>query len=161
MEEGLLPRSRNFPKCKKAMSIDNTVHGHGIGRFRCHRKHSSGQKIELQITKNTFFEHFKVSPIKAILLMYCFATKMSFDQAIRETSLEEEETSRETIADWYCYFREICMNALDRTYENNKIGGEGHVIEIDECKIGRRKYNRGRMIDGRWILGMIEMEISD
>lgn len=28
-------------------------------------------------------------------------------------------------------------------------------MEIDECKIGRRKYERGRVIKGSWILGMI------
>lgn len=50
------------------------------------------------------------------------------------------------------------MDALDNVYYDNKIGGEGHTVEIDKCKIGRRKYNRGRIIEGHWILGMIDRE---
>jgi len=96
--------------------------------------------------------------MKAVLLIYGFATKMSFDQAIRETSLEGEQTSSETVTDWYSYCREICMDTLDCKYDEGEIGGEGHIVEIDECKIGRRKYNKGRMIDGHWILGMIDRE---
>ena len=37
-----------------------------------------------------------------------------------------------------------------------KIGGEGLVVEVDETKIGRRKYNRGRLVDGVWVFGMCE-----
>ena len=39
---------------------------------------------------------------------------------------------------------------------NEKIGGPGKVVEIDEAKFGKRKYNRGRLIEGRWVLGGIE-----
>ena len=31
------------------------------------------------------------------------------------------------------------------------------MIEIDEMKMGRRKYNRGRVVDGSWILGFIDI----
>ena len=36
------------------------------------------------------------------------------------------------------------------------IGGEGQIVEIDEAKIGKRKYNKGRLIEGQWIFGGIE-----
>ena len=32
-----------------------------------------------------------------------------------------------------------------------KIGGPGVIVEIDEAKFGRRKYNRGRRIEGQWV----------
>ncbi|KII67214.1 hypothetical protein RF11_03425 [Thelohanellus kitauei] len=36
------------------------------------------------------------------------------------------------------------------------IGGENRVVEIDEAKIGKRKYNRGRWVGGYWIFGGFE-----
>jgi ISXO2-like transposase domain len=36
------------------------------------------------------------------------------------------------------------------------IGGEEIVVEVDETKMGRRKYNKGHKVDGVWILGMVE-----
>lgn len=34
-----------------------------------------------------------------------------------------------------------------------QIGCEGIIVEIDESKFGKRKYNR---VEGVWVLGMLE-----
>lgn len=34
-----------------------------------------------------------------------------------------------------------------------RIGEPQAVVQIDEAKFGRRKYNRGRVIEGQWVLG--------
>jgi len=36
------------------------------------------------------------------------------------------------------------------------IGGPNKVVEIDECKIGRRKYNRGKWVEVQWVFGLVE-----
>ncbi len=36
---------------------------------------------------------------------------------------------------------------------SEQIGGKGIEIEIDESKFGRRKYYRGKRVDGQWVLG--------
>ena len=47
-------------------------------------------------------------------------------------------------------------------YENqiNLIGGNDIVVEIDESKFGRRKYNKGHKVDGVWVLGMVEKTLE-
>jgi len=48
------------------------------------------------------------------------------------------------------------MATLDKQFEQKDLlGGIGEVVEIDECRIGRRKYERGRIVEELWILGMI------
>ena len=36
------------------------------------------------------------------------------------------------------------------------IGGPGHIVEIDEAKFGKQKYDVGFWRDGRWVLGGVD-----
>ena len=42
------------------------------------------------------------------------------------------------------------------TFVPTIIGGPGSIIEIDESKFGKRKYNQGRYVEGHWVFGGIE-----
>ncbi|KAI8088107.1 hypothetical protein BDF21DRAFT_447738 [Thamnidium elegans] len=35
----------------------------------------------------------------------------------------------------------------------NKIGGRNEIVEIDETKIAKRKYNKGHSVEGAWVIG--------
>jgi len=37
--------------------------------------------------------------------------------------------------------------------DNTMLGGSGKIIEIDEAKIGKRKYHRDRVLRGQWVFG--------
>jgi transposase-like protein len=41
---------------------------------------------------------------------------------------------------------------------SQKIGGPNKIVEIDESKFGRRKYNRGHPVKGQWVFGGVERE---
>jgi len=36
------------------------------------------------------------------------------------------------------------------------LGGPGKVVEVDEAKFGKRKFHRGRRVNGVWIFGILE-----
>jgi len=39
---------------------------------------------------------------------------------------------------------------------NETIGGPGTIVEIDEMKLGKRKFNKGRRIEGQWVFGAVQ-----
>ena len=52
-------------------------------------------------------------------------------------------------------FNTLCQCMAEDLLEDGahrKIGGPGHIIEIDESKFGKRNYNRGRIVVGKWVL---------
>jgi len=50
----------------------------------------------------------------------------------------------QTAVDWNILCRELCEVTLFE--EREKLGGPGKVVEIDESKIGQRKYYRGHVV---------------
>ncbi|KCZ81839.1 hypothetical protein H312_00738 [Anncaliia algerae PRA339] len=62
--------------------------------------------------------------------------------------------SSKTVRRW---LREIAKEAEKKYYNTiGLIGGLGIVVEIDESKLGRRKYFHGYKVDDVWVLGMVE-----
>jgi transposase-like protein len=62
--------------------------------------------------------------------------------------------SSATIVDYFGHFRQLVVSALDE--EDTLIGGPGTVIQVDESKFGKRKNNRGRRVNGAWVIGGVE-----
>ena len=62
----------------------------------------------------------------------------------------------ETLVDWYNLCREVCSEIIEK--DNDKVGGPGKIVEIDESKFGKRKYHKGRRKDGVWVFGGIERD---
>jgi len=150
---GLIPTQKFCKTHKKYMVLQESQHA--CGQFLCMKK--GKYRHIATVAENTWFERCHISPAACIFITYCFSVNMTFEQTIRESSIcDGQQISRETVADRFSFCREVCMAALDEHFENEDLlGGVGEVVEIDECKIGRRKYERGRIVEGSWILGMI------
>uniref|UniRef100_A0A146M924 Uncharacterized protein n=1 Tax=Lygus hesperus TaxID=30085 RepID=A0A146M924_LYGHE len=124
--------------------------------YRC-RKRGKYDKC-VAVFKGSFFSkhqyqwHYK----KILVLTYYFSHNITnYDFLIHETSDPSVTTSTAAIADWISYCREVCEAwAENQTLE--QLGGIGTVVEIDESKVGKRKYHRGRVVEGKWVFGLIE-----
>ena len=79
-------------------------------------------------------------------LTYWWSRQATVSVAIHETGHSEH-----TVVDWFNFHS--AQYFLDHP---STIGGLGKVVEIDESKFGRRKYNRGRYRDGHWVFGGVE-----
>ncbi|XP_064459292.1 uncharacterized protein LOC135369706 [Ornithodoros turicata] len=155
-ERGLVLTTMICPHCGHELSPKPSQRT--FGRFRCRRNHA---EFCQSTTVGTWFENIRLAPEQVLILIYCFSKKMTFRQAIDEASLSSESTMSEaTVADWYSYCREVCTDSI-ADVQSGKIGGTNHTVEIDECKIGRRKYPRGRVVEGTWVLGLIDVTTKE
>lgn len=82
---------------------------------------------------------------------------------VKNASLElikhETRISQKTAVDWSSFAREV---VFDYMFNNRQqMGGPGRTVEIDESKYGRRKYNRGKRVEGQWVFGLIERETGN
>ena len=114
-------------------------------------------KFKKSIRNNTFFSnlHLSISTILLICWMWCkdFTVKLAS---------EELGLNKSTIIDWYRFCRDI----LFFHYENDqnsqeKIGGVGSIVEIDESVFSKRKYHRGRYVKELWVFGGVNRTNKD
>jgi transposase-like protein len=108
-----------------------------------------GCKRKYCIWTNTIFFKSKINKIKILRILELWMMKastniISYVLRISRKSVWNilRKVSKILIPAYY--------NALDM------IGGNNKIIEIDEAKFGKRKYNRGHRVEGVWVLGMIE-----
>lgn len=133
--------------CGETMKIRQRNSGKNKGLyFRC----PSGMcRKEISIRKNTFFEHSHMSVQVILRLTYKFVRQ---ETNIENLKHELEINSDTTIVDWLSFLREICMTYF--IMNPIVLGGEGHIVEIDECYLVKRKYHLGHLVRECWILGI-------
>ncbi|KAK4884047.1 hypothetical protein RN001_000318 [Aquatica leii] len=159
---GLFLRDRICPHCgdnaKLVLEKSKNMY-----MWRCRKRGANPHDFKESLAKNTLFAKTKLPVDRVLHIIYFFAFgENTYDTIIRESSTNDVVTSRESVVQWMAWLREVCFIWLDRHFENEgRIGGPGVVVEIDETKIGKRKYNRGRNVDGHWIVGMVEIDVVE
>jgi hypothetical protein len=118
--------------------------------FICRRKKTVTQNKRKKVVqcnfyksifKGTFFENSHLPVLKIVLFM-----KVLVKKSMNLEDLKEElQISLHTLVDWKSFCREVCINSL---ITDKPLGGIDSIVEIDESKFGRRKYNRGRLVEG-------------
>lgn len=128
-------------KCNKQMKYYKNRQ-----RFRCTSKNCGEQ---ISIRKNTFFNNSKLKIHQILHIGYLWLKGDSVDSISGTTG-----HTRKTIAEFVLHYRNLITDSLD--FEDNKIGGPGIHVQLDETKCGKRKYHRGHRVEGVWVLGGVE-----
>lgn len=142
MDNEIIPKTKICYRCKRSMNLDIVKK-----RFRCDKK--ACPNTNNMLFKGTFFENCKFSISTCLEMMYLGLLNTPVDGIISATAC-----SSHTVCDWMSFLRQMLAESTEETY--NKIGGIGIEVEIDETKMGKRKYNRGHMVEGVWVIAGVE-----
>lgn len=109
-----------------------------------------------KITEGTFFEKTQIQFEDFFVILFMWASNLSVKGVVNLT-----QNSKVLVVQYFRYFRDVCSWKLLNS-PPKQIGGVGHIVEIDESAVSKRKYNRGKRV-GRggktvWVLGMYDKE---
>jgi hypothetical protein len=103
----------------------------------------------LSIRYLSLFEGSKLSIRDNLFLAYEWAANTPIVSAAHEFKL-----SKDVVINFYKKCRDIVAADVDR-HVGELLGGAGQVVEIDECQLGRRKHQRGRVPREIWVFGVL------
>lgn len=128
------------------------------GFWRCQKTRLVNKKkrkccFKLAGSASSIFESSNLSKKNILRFIGWYLTKPSQRQL---TLTREIEISPVTYVHWAAICREVCVAWAVENSE--RLGGEGKIVEIDETKFGKAKYNVGRVIKGQWVFGGVERD---
>ena len=159
----LLNKERQCDYCRRHLNLcHDRREGHTTPVvYRCTNRGCRKRSQYVSIRKGSVFESSNLSLQQILLIINLFTSHItSYEQIRLQSQLTETKLSDETIADWLSHCREICLETIARQTPT-VIGGQGMTVEIDESKFGKRKYNKGRLVEGQWVIGGICRETKD
>ena len=100
----------------------------------------------------SFFESSHLTFYQIIDFLYFWSRKL----LVKDIS-EEVNVATHMAVEWANIIRDICgLWCID---QQQQIGGEGKVVEIDESKWMHRKYHRGKWKERIWVFGIISFQL--
>jgi len=161
-EIGLLAKSRNCDRCRRLLKLcaESRADRSTPYIFRCTNK--ACRKDKFSVRDGTVFQASKLLLQQILTIINLFTARITdYEQIQYQTQQSaEHKLSTETVVDWLSYCREICLEIVARQ-TSQLIGGPGLTVEVDESKFGKRKYNKGRLVEGQWVVGSICRETGE
>lgn len=132
-------RKKTCPKCGQEALVQTWSTMRCSWQF-CRHKFS--------ICEETFFHRIKVKPWKVFRIYDLWLKNMPVGLIQYVVRVNEKVVRR--------VLRNL-ESLLPKYYQKlGKIGSFNTIVEIDESKFGKRKYNKGHHVEGVWVLGMVE-----
>jgi transposase-like protein len=103
----------------------------------------------VSIFASSFFAKTKLKCNEVLMICYLWLIKATYSVIMAATG-----HSSITVSDYTKFCRQLITEMVDD--EDTCVGGQGIVVEVDESKLGKRKYHRGHRVDGIWIIGGVE-----
>ena len=148
-DKSILPRSMLCDICSNQMREEGSE-GIDSKMWGCRRTiDGKRHQVRKSIRAGSFFADANLSLATILRLLY----EWSRCVPIEETAFQLK-VHKDTVGLWFSRFRELIEWNKDNS-PSEKIGGEGTIVEVDECQIGRRKHHRGRAPKTRWVFGGI------
>jgi len=149
--KGMIKNNRLCPTCGEAMKIVPVSQdiSSDLYKWRCQRKIPKPHDIRLSLRHGSWFSNSNMTLEEIIEFTYLWCQGLTQKQIQQEVGCVDK-----TSVDWANFCREICEESLLKDTENGiQIGGNNIIVEIDESKFAKRKYNRGHEVKGGWVFG--------
>lgn len=148
-ELNLLKTSMECEKCLNPTIYKNSDGKDGL-KWECP---NNACRKRYSIRKYSIFENSNLNLGTILCILAYIVNKLSPDAALKHLKMRKQ-----TISKWYGIFRERLFLYYQLKPEYTQMGGIGKTVEIDECCLGKRKYEKGRIHKQLWIFGGIERE---
>lgn len=140
--QGYINTEKSCSLCDRLMKV---VRKKGGEYFRCPKC-----RTERSIFYGSIFKFKQVKVNQLLDLLYFWSSN-----ALQVEAAKEARVARKTVNAWYMKCRVVCYEIMRRT-KQKKIGGPGVIVQVDESKFSKRKYNVGRLVRSCWVVGGID-----
>jgi len=121
------------------------------------RYYCCGCKTKFSAIKNTWFQDSNMNIHTHLKMILCFVSGCSLSQVIKFCGVASEAAVQ-----WLVYMREVMEVIMCNVQD--KLGGPGKIVELDESVLVHRKCHRGRRLAMAnkqiWIFGGIERSVK-
>ena len=152
MEFGLIASHEKCDICLEDMTLVNTVDGSNSVKWQCRRcLNGKRHKCQRSIRSGSFFDKSNMTFEEILKFTYWWGQNLTQSQIRNQFGI-----GLSIAVDWDMLCFEVCEIVIvgegvpiGGSGRRVPIGGSGRRVQIDESKIGKRKYHRGHYVEAQ------------